>query len=102
MLHVKIHVLLVVNVCMCLSVFSMLHELWSWRSKPLINTYFHGVYELSMGEREVIRGNYIFVYTVMLQIFAWNKIMRFAKLCAAAFIKLQNFNIYIIFQITHI
>ena len=40
----------------------MLHELWSWRSKPLINTYFHGVYELSMGEREVIRGNYIFVY----------------------------------------
>ena len=62
MLHVEIHVVLVVNVCMCLSVFSMLHELWSWRSKSLINTYFHGVYELSMGEREVIRGNYIFVY----------------------------------------
>ena len=84
MLHVKIHVLLVVNVCVCLSVFSMLHELWSWRSKPLINTYFHGVYELSMGEREVIRGNYIFVYIVMLKNLRGIKLCVFAKLCAAA------------------
>ena len=44
------------------SLLSMLHELWSGSSKALTSTYFHGVYELSMGEKEVIRGITLYVY----------------------------------------
>ena len=41
---------------------SMLHELWSGSSKALTSAYFHGVYELSMGEKEVIRGITLYIH----------------------------------------
>lgn len=53
------------------SLLSMLHELWSGSSKALTSPYFHGVYELSMGEKEVIRGmvwgmcTYVYIHVRM-------------------------------------
>ena len=66
-----VYVLLLYNVWY--TTYSLLNQLWSGKEKHMISPYFQNIYQLSVAEKEIIRG----IYTIILRMLSFFSIQPF-------------------------